>query len=117
MSNEIERLTQLFIDFRDDRDWKKFHSLKNLAISLNVESAELLEIFQWKSDSEVIDLLNSENKKMLEDEVADVAAYLLMICNEANIDLEKAIINKIEKNNKKYPVDKCKGNSKKYTEL
>lgn len=77
----------------------------------------MLEIFQWKSDNEVCELLKSKKKQLLEDEVADVAAYLLMICYEADIDLEKAIINKIEKNNKKYPIGKSKGNSKKYTEF
>lgn len=117
MGNDIERLTKMFIDFRNDRDWGKFHNLKDLAISLSIESAELLELFQWKDNNEIEALIKSEKKQLLEDEVADVAAYLFMLCHEANIDIEKAIIDKIQKNNEKYPIDKSKGNAKKYTEL
>lgn len=117
MSNDIKKLTKLFIDFRNDREWSQFHTLKNLAISLSIETAELLEIFQWKDDKEIETFINSEKKCLLEEEVADVAAYLLMLCYEANIDIEEAIINKIQKNGEKYPIDKSRGNAKKYTEF
>lgn len=117
MSNDIERLTRLFIDFRNERDWSKFHTLKNLAMSLSIEVSELLEVFQWKDDKEIGDLIKSEKRYLVEEEVADIVAYLLMFCYEANIDIEMAVENKIKKNNKKYPIDKSKGNSKKYTEF
>lgn len=117
MLNDIKKLTEMFIRFRDDRDWKQFHSPKNLAISLCIESSELLELFQWKNDEEIEADINSDKKIKFEEEVADVASYLFMLCNEVNIDLEKAIINKIKKNNEKYPVEKSKGSSKKYNEL
>lgn len=117
MSSDIERLTKMFIDFRNDRDWGKFHTLKNLAMSISIESAELLELFQWKDEIEIEEFIKSEKKHLLEEEVADVAAYLFMLCHEANINIEKVIINKIQKNNVKYPIDRSKGNSKKYTEF
>jgi NTP pyrophosphatase (non-canonical NTP hydrolase) len=117
MNKDLEKLTNMFVEFRNDRDWKQFHTLKNLAMSLSIESGELLELFQWKNDTEIANFINSDKKYLLEDEAADVAAYLLLLCHDAGIDLETAIIKKIEKNDKKYPVNKSKGNAKKYTEL
>jgi len=117
MKNIIEELTNQIIDFRDKREWKQFHNAKDLAISLNIEAAELLECFQWKSLDEVKELINSEEVIKVQEEIADVAIYLMLLCNELNIDLEDAIIDKLDKNDKKYPVSKSKGNAQKYDQL
>lgn len=117
MDNLIDQLTRKIVDFRDERDWKQFHKPKDLAISLSIEAAELLECFQWKCDEDILELLETEFKVKLQEEIADVGAYLLLLCNETGIDLASAITDKIEKNGKKYPVALSKGNSKKYNEL
>lgn len=117
MNTQIKQLTEKLVKFRNNRDWKQFHTPKDLAISLSIEAAELLECFQWKSEIEVDEFINSENKIRLQEEIADVGAYLLLLCNETGIDLESAIDDKIIKNDKKYPVELSKGNAKKYNEL
>lgn len=100
------------IQFRDDRDWKQFHNPKDLAISLALEASELLENFQWKNSEQAIDA-NLDNIK---DELADVFIYGLMLAHDLDIDVETAILNKLKKNAAKYPIDKFKGTSRKYTE-
>jgi NTP pyrophosphatase (non-canonical NTP hydrolase) len=101
------------IKFQQDRDWKQFHTPKNLAISLALEASEILEIFQWTKDSNV-----PETKKaLLEHEIADVYYYLLLLAHETGIDIKKAFDKKMKINLKNYPVKKSRGNSKKYTEL
>jgi len=109
----INEDTQIITEFQKERDWKQFHSLKNLAISLSLESSEILELFQWSKD----DNLPEDKKYLLEEEIADVYYYLLLLAKESNIDIEKAFKDKMKKNKDKYPIDKAKGNSKKYTEL
>jgi NTP pyrophosphatase (non-canonical NTP hydrolase) len=108
----MEALIKQVIEFRDARDWKQFHNPKDLAISLSLEASELLENFQWKSSEEAINGKLEEIK----DELADVLIYALMIANDLDINVESAILNKLKKNEAKYPVDKFKGTSKKYTE-
>jgi NTP pyrophosphatase (non-canonical NTP hydrolase) len=113
MSKEIDELQTLIIQFRDNRDWKQFHKIKDLLIGLNIEVSELQELFLWKSDLEI----EAVNREKIEEEIADIFIYLTYICNEFDVDLEKAVRRKIEKNNQKYPVEKCMGSNKKYTEL
>jgi NTP pyrophosphatase (non-canonical NTP hydrolase) len=108
----MEALIKQVIEFRDARDWKQFHNPKDLAISLSLEASELLENFQWKSSEEAVNGKLEEIK----DELADVLIYALMIANDLDINVESAILNKLKKNEAKYPVDKFKGTSKKYTE-
>jgi NTP pyrophosphatase (non-canonical NTP hydrolase) len=116
--SELTTLTKQVIDFRNARDWAQFHTVKNLAAALTVEASELLEITQWKTDSELDEeLKNSETKDKLAQECADVLLYLLLICERANIDLLDAAKAKIAINEEKYPVEKSKGNSKKYNEF
>lgn len=113
-----EDLTKRLIDFRDARDWKQFHGLKDLLLSLSLEAAELLELAQWKRDDEVEALIGDPAfTEKLSDESADVFLYLLLICERAGIDLIAAAEAKIAKNDAKYPVDKARGTAKKYTEL
>lgn len=113
MNDDILELITKINKFRDDRNWRQFHNPKDLAISLNLEASELLENFQWKDSQEALDI-NFDNIK---DELADVLIYSLMLASDLNIDVAQIINNKIEKNNKKYPVEKSKDHKEKYTEL
>jgi len=104
----LKELQKIIAKFRDERDWKKFHTPKNLAVSISIESAELLEHFQWNE--------KCKDKKEISYEMADILAYLLLLADECEIDLEEAFLEKMEINELKYPAEKVKGNSKKYTE-
>ncbi|MFN8369497.1 MAG: nucleotide pyrophosphohydrolase [Bacteriovoracaceae bacterium] len=115
---DLEKIACELNNFAKVRDWEQFHTPKNLSVALSVEASELLELFQWLSDSEIKEVTNNPEKmKKINEEVADVAIYLIRFCSILNIDLEQAILAKIEKNGKKYPLDKAKGSNKKYTEF
>ena len=114
--SEFEEITKQIIDFRDARDWKQFHNPKDLSLSLVLEVAELIEHFQWK-DKDEIDEHIKKNKEDISDEMADVLYFLLVLAHDLDINLVEAVKRKIQKNNAKYPVEKSKGNHKKYTEL
>lgn len=117
-SHSLQTLTERLITFRDERDWKQFQGLKNLIVSLNLEAAELLELTQWKDDKMVEQsITDPEFRQNLEEETADVLLYLLLVCERAGIDLVSAASRKIDINAIKYPVEKARGNSKKYTKL
>lgn len=107
----IEELKKEFVKFRDERDWKKFHNPKDLAVSISLEASELLELFQWKSKKEV----SSVPKEKIEEELADIFLYCLSMSDILGIDLKKATLEKIEKNRKKYPTEKVRGKAHKYT--
>jgi dCTP diphosphatase len=113
---DLTGIQQLIRTFRDERDWMQFHNPKNLAISISLEAAELLEHFQWKSPEES-EAHAKEAKSEIADEVADVAVYLIELADNLGIDLEGAIRAKLAKNAAKYPVAKAKGSAKKYTDL
>ena len=102
--------------FRDDRDWKQFHNPKDLAVSISIEAAELLELFQWKS-AEQSARFAADNRERVSEEIADVAIYLVELADITGIDLAQAIDAKLEKNARKYPVEKSRGISTKYTDL
>lgn len=108
--SEISELTQKLIAFRDARDWKQFHNPKDLAIALSIESAELLEVFLWKSSEEA-------SKDKIKEELADVLAYAFLLANECGLDVTEIVSAKIEANSLKYPVYKSKGSAKKYNEV
>ncbi|MDR0577916.1 MAG: nucleotide pyrophosphohydrolase [Candidatus Accumulibacter sp.] len=115
---DLETLTRALGKFRDERDWARFHTLRNLIVSLNLEAAELLELTQWKSDAEIAASLEDGGRmEALRDECADVLLYLLLIAEKGGFDLLRAATEKLEKNASKYPVEKCFGSSRKYTEL
>jgi len=114
--SEIRALTEHIVAFRDERDWQQFHNPKDLALSLSLEAAEVMELFQWKNGAE-IDAVVSERKAELADELADVLYYTLLMAHDAGINMEQALLAKLERNAEKYPVEKAKGSSKKYTEL
>lgn len=113
--NDISDLIEQLRQFADERDWSQFHSPKNLAMALTVEAAELLEQFQWLSESESSSL--EEDKLMqVKEEIADVFLYLLRMSDVLGVDLVTEANSKIRKNSEKYPAEKVKGSSKKYNE-
>lgn len=104
----MEEVKEAVIKFTKDRDWDQFHSPVNLAQSIVIESAELLECFQWN---------DNYNKEKVCEELADVVNYAILLADKLDVSLEDITMEKIKKNSKKYPVNKSKGNSKKYTEF
>ncbi len=113
---DIEKLKEMVVQFRDDRDWKQFHTPKDLAISMALEAGEVLEHFQWKDER--AQWAHGEAKREdIGDELADVLYWVLLLSNDLNIDISEAFVRKLEKNNEKYPVEKAKGRNAKYTEL
>jgi len=116
--SDFSALTAAMLAFRDARDWRQFHTLRNLITSLNLEAAELLELTQWKSDAEVEALpADPQVAEALRDECADILLYLLLIADTTGIDLAAAARAKLGKNAVKYPVEKAYGSRAKYTEL
>ena len=105
MKNTIDRIRK----FRNDRDWSQFHTPANLSKAISIESAELLENFLWDD--------KNYNKEHVLEELADVMVYCIHMADALDVDIAEIINNKMDKNEKKYPVEKAKGNSKKYTEL
>ena len=112
---EIETLIQRIRQFARDRDWEQYHSPKNLAMGVSVEAAELVEIFQWLTEDESKNL-DSTQQGRVEEEIADVAVYLLKIADSLGIDLLDAIDRKLTKNEIKYPADLVRGSAKKYSD-
>ena len=111
--NNFEEAKRDIKEFCDEREWSQFHDPKNLALSLNLESAEVLELFQWTKDNQI----NPDKISELPDELADVLYWVIMLSNHYDIDLIEALSKKMKKNREKYPVEKAKGVSKKYTDL
>lgn len=104
-----ERIKQ----FCKERDWQQFHDPKNLAISLQLEAAEVLELFQWTKDNQA----KPERSEKISDELADVFYWLIMLANYYDIDLNEALNQKMDQNEIKYPIEKAKGSSAKYSEF
>ena len=115
-ADSLKHLREALRQFARERDWDQFHSPKNLAIALSVEAAELLEHFQWLSETDSA-TLDARTHAKVREELADVLLYLIRLADKLNVDLVPAAIEKMGINAQKYPVDKSRGNSKKYTEL
>lgn len=114
----ISTLRQLAQDFVDERDWNKYHNPKDLAISIAIEAAELMELFQWIEQREVEKMTEADDKLLrVKEELADVLILCLNMANTLDIDLSQAIVEKIEKNRAKYPAEQVRGNYRKYTQL
>ncbi|MGI6392612.1 MAG: nucleotide pyrophosphohydrolase [Candidatus Izemoplasmatales bacterium] len=105
----MKEIIKKLLKFRNERDWEQFHTPENLSKSIVIEAAELLENFQWNNECK-----NTENIK---EELADIMIYCLLLCEKMDFNVEKVINDKINLNNLKYPVNKAKGNAKKYSEL
>jgi NTP pyrophosphatase (non-canonical NTP hydrolase) len=106
----MKEIVQELIKFRNERDWEQFHNPKDLAIALSIEANELLECFLWKKHE-------NANIDKIKEELADVLAYSFLLAEKYDLDIKEIILEKIEKNKIKYPVEKSKGNAKKYNEL
>lgn len=113
---DINELTNRIIAFRDARNWKQFHNPKDLAISLSLEAAEVMEHFQWKSIEEMEKYIETD-KEHIADELADVLYWILLMGHDLDIDVLKALEIKMNQNEAKYPVDKAKNNHTKYNKL
>ena len=111
-----EDLKNLVKTFCEQRDWDQFHNPKELAIGISTEANELLQIYRFKNEEQMKELMSSNKKNEVQEELADVVYFALRFAQMNDIDLSSAIIDKIEKNNAKYPVDKAKGCNKKYNE-
>jgi NTP pyrophosphatase (non-canonical NTP hydrolase) len=111
--NDIQILIDELIKFRDARNWNQFHNTKDLALALSIEAAELNELFLWKTneESELVD------RNKLKEELADVLAFSLLLAGKHGFDVNEIVLEKIRKNNEKYPVEKAKGTARKYNEL
>ena len=113
----IESIKKDVIKFRDDRDWEQYHDAKNLSIGLAIECAELQELFLWKTEKEIKEFLNTnDGRQKVKEELADIFIFLLYLSDGCNIDLSRAVKEKIEINNEKYPVNKCHSKHKKYSD-
>ncbi|GEM_PF-671593 len=113
---DLEKMQEEVLAFRKARDWEKYHKPKDCAISLVLEAAEVAELFQWEQDAHS-DEFATKKKKKLGDELADVLYWILLISHDFGINLQEAWSQKMIENEIKYPVEKARGNAKKYTEL
>jgi NTP pyrophosphatase (non-canonical NTP hydrolase) len=107
---DIEEITKELLKFRNERDWEQFHNPKDLALAINVEAGELLELFLWKNSE-------NANAEKVKEELADVFAYAFLLAEKYNFDVKEIVLEKIAKNGEKYPIEKAKGTAKKYDEL
>jgi NTP pyrophosphatase (non-canonical NTP hydrolase) len=107
---DIEEITQELIKFRNERDWEQFHNPKDLALAINIEAGELLEVFLWKNAEDA-------NPEKIKEELADVFAFAFLLADKYKFDVKEIILDKINKNGEKYPIEKAKGTAKKYNEL
>jgi dCTP diphosphatase len=114
---DVQLIQSRLKKFAEERDWEQFHNPKNITMALSVEVAELVEIFQWSNSGGLDEINDPDIKVQIEKEIADIFNYLLKLTDMLNIDLEKAALNKIEENDAKYPVEKFKGISKKYSDI
>ena len=110
MNSDIEELIKANHDFSEERDWDQFHNGKDLAIALSIEANDLLEAFLWKDAKDV-------KKEKVSEELADVFNYAFMIADKYDLDVKEIVLAKLKKNAEKYPIEKAKGKSTKYTEL
>lgn len=113
MNDSIKELQEKVVEFREARNWKQFHNPKDLAISISLEAAELLEVFQWSGTD--VTANNKINK--IREELADVIIYSCLMANDLGLNISEIVTAKLEENNRKYPVEKAFGSKKKYTEL
>lgn len=107
---DIQELICDLTAFRNERDWNQFHNAKDLALAINIEAGELLELYLWKHAEEA-------NVEKVKEELADIFSFALLLADKYKLDVKQIVQDKIKKNGEKYPVDKAKGTAKKYDEL
>ena len=108
--SDLEELRKAIVQFTQERDWDQFHNGKDLALALSIEAAELNEAFLWKDASKV-------NVEKVKEELADIFNYAILIADKYDLDIKQIVLDKLQKNAEKYPVDKAYGSAKKYNEL
>lgn len=108
--SDIKEIMQQIVQFTQDRNWDQFHNGKDLALALSIEASELNEVFLWKQPEDV-------NVDKIKEELADILNYAFLIADKYNLDIKEIILSKLAQNAVKYPIDKSRGNAKKYTEL
>lgn len=113
----LEKLKQIVNTFTHEREWQQFYYAKSISMAIAVEAAELMDIFVWTRDRQESDKRFHEKRTAVEHELADILFALLIFAQQYNIDLSQALTNKLKHNAQKYPVEKCKGKNKKYSEL
>lgn len=111
--SDIQEITDALVRFRNARDWEQFHDTKNLAIAIGIEAAELNELFLWKSVEEC----ERVDREKISEELADILAFSLLLAHKHGFDVKQMVLDKIRKNDKKYPVEKSKGSARKYDEI
>ncbi len=117
-SDSLDDLRSAVRKFRDERDWSHFHTPKNFAAAITIETSELQECFLWKDDAETESFLKDpEKRSAVEEEIADILLFALLLSDRLKIDVGKAILKKLQANAEKYPVQLARGNARKYTEL
>ncbi|WP_373553630.1 nucleotide pyrophosphohydrolase [Haliscomenobacter sp.] len=107
---DLQEIIDQLIEFRNDRDWEQFHNPKDLALAINIEAGELLELYLWKNADDA-------DQEKVKEELADVFSFALLLAHQYGLDVKQIIFDKIAKNAEKYPVEKAKGSAKKYDEL
>lgn len=107
---DLEELKQALLMFRNERDWEQFHNPKDLALAINIEAGELLELFLWKKAEDA-------NKEKVKEELADIFSFAILLAEKYDFDIKQIVLDKIKTNGEKYPVEKAKGTAKKYDEL
>ena len=107
---DIEEILQALLIFRNERDWEQFHNPKDLAIAINIEAGELLELFLWKNADEA-------NTEKVKEELADIFAFAILLAEKYKFNVKEIVLEKIHRNAEKYPIEKAKGTAKKYNEL
>jgi NTP pyrophosphatase (non-canonical NTP hydrolase) len=110
MMNKTDEIIEALIKFRNERDWEQFHNPKDLALAINIEAGELLELFLWKNPEDA-------NKEKVKEELADIFSFAFLLADKYGFDVKQIILEKIKVNSEKYPVSKAKGTAKKYDEL
>jgi NTP pyrophosphatase (non-canonical NTP hydrolase) len=108
--NDLDNIKQALINFRNQRDWEQFHNPKDLALAISIEAGELLETFLWKNYEDA-------NVEKVKEELADIFAFSILLADKYDLDIPQIIMDKIKKNEEKYPINKAKGTAKKYDEL
>ena len=107
---EIEEIIKELVKFRNERDWEQFHNPKDLALAINIEAGELMELFLWKDAEDA-------NKEKVREELADIFSFAFLLADKYAFDVKQIVLEKMKLNAEKYPVDKAKGTAKKYDEL
>ncbi len=111
--SDIQHIIDFITDFRNQRNWAQFHNPKDLALALSIEAAELNELYLWKKDKEI----DAIDREKISDELADILVYAFFLAEKYGFDVKNIIMKKMEKNARKYPVDKSKNLATKYTDL